>query len=141
MSVACPFSRIVRGELPAEVIYQDEAVVVFLDARPLSAGHSLVVPREHVERLEDLCDHLCQHLLVAGRKVARAAREGLGAAGVNVGLNDGAIAGQAVPHLHLHVVPRFPGDGGRSFHAVLPARWSVELAPVAQRLRDAIAAA
>jgi len=136
--MSCPFCRIVAGELPAEVVYEDEHVLAFLDIYPMNPGHTLVVPKSHVERLSDLPDELCGPLFAAARKVAVAAISALGASGANVGLNDGRAAGQAIPHLHIHVVPRFPGDGGGSLHSILPAKRAGDLARVAEELRAAL---
>ena len=136
--MSCVFCRIVTGEHPAEIVYQDERVIAFLDINPLNPGHTLVIPKSHVESLSELPEALSGSLLTAAARVAKAAREALGAAGVNLVLNDGRAAGQAVPHLHLHVVPRFPGDGGRSFHSLLPMRRGLDLPEIAKKLRDGI---
>jgi len=134
----CVFCRIAAGEHPAEIVYQDERVIAFLDINPLNPGHALVIPKAHVERLSALPAELTGPLLAAAVRVAKAAQEALGAAGVNLVLNDGRAAGQAVPHLHLHVVPRFPGDGGRSLHSLLPVRRGLNLPEIGKRLRDRI---
>jgi histidine triad (HIT) family protein len=134
----CVFCRIAAREVPAEVVYEDDRVIAFLDINPLNPGHTLVVPKVHVERLSDLPAELCGPLLGAASRLARAAREALGAAGVNLVVNDGRAAGQAVPHLHLHLVPRFPGDGGRSLHSLLPVRHGLDLPEIARKLRDGI---
>ena len=134
----CVFCRIAAGVHPAEIVYQDERVIAFLDIHPLNPGHTLVIPKVHVERLSDLPEELCGPLLAAASRVARAAVTALGAAGVNLVVNDGRAAGQAVLHLHLHVVPRFPGDGGGSLHSLLPVRRGLNLPEIAKRLRDRI---
>ena len=131
----CVFCRIAAGELPAEIVYQDERVIAFLDINPLNPGHTLVIPKAHVERLSDLPAELTGPLLAAAVRVAKAAQEALGAAGVNLVLNDGRAAGQAIPHLHLHVVPRFSGDGGRTLHSLLSVRRGLDLPEIAKKLR------
>ena len=131
----CVFCRIAAGVHPAEIVYQDERVIAFLDINPLNPAHTLVIPKAHVERLSDLPAELTGPLLTAAARVAKAAQEALGAAGVNLVLNDGRAAGQAVPHLHLHVVPRFPGDGGRSLHSLLPVKSGLDLPEIAAKLR------
>lgn len=136
--MSCVFCRIVAGEVPAQVIYEDEWVLAFLDIRPLNAGHTLVIPKAHVERLSELPVELCGPLLAAASRVARAAVPALGAAGINLVVNDGRAAGQAVPHLHLHLVPRFPGDGGGSLHSILPVRRGLDLPEIARKLRNEI---
>ena len=131
----CVFCRIVAGVHPAEIVYQDERVIAFLDINPLNPGHTLVIPKAHVERLSDLPAELTGPLLAAAVRVAKAAQEALGAAGVNLIVNDGRAAGQAIPHLHLHVVPRFPRDGGRSLHSLLPVKSGLDLPEIAAKLR------
>jgi histidine triad (HIT) family protein len=109
----CTFCRIVRGEVEALVVLEDELFVAFLDRRPLFPGHVLLVPRTHVPDLEALPAELAGPLLLTARLLAEAQREALGAHGTFLGLND--RVSQSVPHMHLHVVPRRPKDGLRGF--------------------------
>jgi histidine triad (HIT) family protein len=111
--VDCLFCRIVAGDVPAQVVYSDDATVAFLDNRPLFAGHTLVVPREHVETLPDLPPERVGPVFLMARRLARAMEDGLGAAGSFVALNN--RVSQSVPHLHVHVVPRQRKDGLRGF--------------------------
>lgn len=134
----CTFCRIVAGKLPAEIVYEDQQVMAFLDANPLNPGHTLVIPKAHVESLSELPEEACGPLLSTAVRVARAAREALGAAGVNLVVNDGRAAGQAIPHLHLHVIPRFPGDGGGSFHSLLAVKHHLDLSETARKLRETL---
>ena len=92
---------------------ETDAVVAFLDHRPLFPGHCLVIPREHVETLGDLPSPLTAPLFDAAAAVARALEAGLGADGTFVAINN--RVSQSVPHLHVHVVPRRRGDGLRGF--------------------------
>lgn len=106
----CIFCRIVAGEIPASLVYEDEAVIAFRDIHPQAPIHVLVVPREHVESIADLTDEqaeLAGRTMTAVGKVARAVG-GL-EQGFRVIVNNGAEAGQTVPHLHLHIL------GGRQF--------------------------
>lgn len=118
----CPFCRIVKGELSAHIIYEDDQVLAFFDAAPMAPGHTLVIPRAHVERFTDLSPEQASQLCTAAVKVGKALKEVLGAAGLTVGVNDGRAAGQGIPHVHMHIIPRFPGDGGGSLHSILPYR-------------------
>jgi histidine triad (HIT) family protein len=111
--VDCLFCRIVAGSAPAHLVLEQDAVVGFLDARPVFKGHVLLVPREHHETLLDLPDDLATPLLRATRSVAAAMRSVLGAQGSFVAMNN--VVSQSVPHLHVHVVPRTKGDGLRGF--------------------------
>ncbi len=105
----CIFCAIVRGELPAAVVHEDEHTVAFLDHRPLLHGHCLVVPRRHVETLPELPAELLGPLFGAVQRLSRAVEEGLAAHGSFVAVN--TRISQSVPHLHVHVVPRWKGDG------------------------------
>jgi len=109
----CLFCQIVAGSLAAEVVWADDLLVAFLDARPVFKGHTLLVPREHVATLPDLPAALREPFLAAAQRLARAMVDGLGAQGSFVAVNN--IVSQSVPHLHLHVVPRTKGDGLRGF--------------------------
>jgi diadenosine tetraphosphate (Ap4A) HIT family hydrolase len=108
----CIFCRIVAGEAPATLVYEDEAVVAFVDTMPVNAGHSLVIPRRHAEHLADMLAEEAAPMWEAARKVAAALRaSGLRCDGINFHLADGAAAGQEVMHVHLHVIPRWRNDG------------------------------
>jgi diadenosine tetraphosphate (Ap4A) HIT family hydrolase len=110
----CVFCEIVAGTAPASVAYQDEKAVAFLDIRPLTPGHLLIVPRRHAAHLADLEPADGAHLFGVGQRLAAALRtSGLRCEGVNFFLADGVPAGQEVFHVHLHVLPRFRGDGFR----------------------------
>ena len=113
MSVGCVFCKIIRGELPAVKVYEDEYVIAFLDIKPINPGHTLIVPKRHVERLEELEPDEAQALIYAAARLAPAIVRAVGAEGYNIIVNIGSAAGQEIPHLHLHVVPRFTGDGCR----------------------------
>ena len=109
----CLFCQIARNQVPAARVLETEAVVAFLDHRPLFPGHCLVIPREHVDTLGDLPRPLTGPLFDAAAAVARALETGLGADGSFVAINN--RVSQSVPHLHVHVVPRRRGDGLRGF--------------------------
>jgi histidine triad (HIT) family protein len=109
----CLFCRIVSGELPATVVYEDANSVAFLDHRPLFPGHTLLVPREHVETLGELSPTLVEPYFKAAQLLARAVESGLGAEGTFVAMNN--RVSQSVPHLHVHVVPRRRKDGLKGF--------------------------
>lgn len=109
----CIFCDIVAGEAPASFVHRDELVSAFLDIRPVTPGHMLVIPNEHVTFTHDLPDTTAERLFAVARRLARTLRrtDGVRADGVNVFVADGEAAEQEVFHAHLHVIPRFPGDG------------------------------
>lgn len=109
----CIFCAIIAGEAPAAVVCETDELIAFLDARPMSRGHTLVVPRRHAAGLRDLDGALGERMFGLGHRLARAAREGaLAADGANLVLNDGRAAFQTVDHVHLHMIPRYAGDRG-----------------------------
>jgi len=135
--VDCLFCRVVRGEIGAHVVYEDARSLAFLDHRPLFPGHTLVVPRHHVETLGDLSTDGIGPLFAAVQALARAVEQGLGAAGSFVAVNN--RISQSVPHLHVHVVPRRPKDGLKGFFWPRGRyRDEAEAALVAARLRAAV---
>ena len=108
------FCGIVAGHLESSLVHEDDQVVAFLDIRPLTQGHLLVVPRAHAASLADLDGELGAAVFRVGQRLALALRRsGVPCEGVNLFLADGAAAGQEVGHVHLHVLPRTPGDGFR----------------------------
>ena len=110
----CVFCEIIAGRAESSLVYQDEHVIAFMDIQPLTPGHLLAVPRSHADYLEDLDEDLGAHLFRAGHRLARALRRsGLPCDRVNLFLADGEAAFQEVFHVHLHVLPRTPGDGFR----------------------------
>lgn len=135
--MACTFCRILRGEMAAYFVLEDEISVAFLDHRPLFPGHCLLIPRAHYETLMDLPPEQVGPLFCNARLLARAMEVGLGAEGSFVAINN--RVSQSVPHLHIHVVPRRKGDGLRGFF------WPRQRYPneaamreIAQKLREAV---
>ncbi len=109
----CVFCAIVAGEVPAVQVAAVESAIAFLDARPVFKGHTLVVPRAHLETLADLPGSLLSEYFGFVQRLSVAVEAGLGAGGSFVALNN--KVSQSVPHLHTHVVPRTKGDGLRGF--------------------------
>ena len=126
----CIFCKIIAAEVPAAVIYEDDSILAFLDIGPLADGHLLVVPREHYTRLTDVPPEHCAQVASALPLLGRAALEVTKAEGFNVLLNQGAVAGQAVDHIHFHIIPRKKDDqlGYRWNAGKYPAGRAVQLA-------------
>ena len=122
MSDDCIFCSIVDGEIPARTVHETDEVLAFLDANPLARGHTLVIPKVHARHLGDLGAGLADAVFDAVADLTPRVQGVVDADGANVGINDGAAAGQAVPHVHVHVVPRFEGDGGAPIHAIAGER-------------------
>jgi len=137
---ACVFCQILAGELPGSFVFQDDRVSAFLDIRPVNPGHLLIVPHVHAETFEQLPSDIAEHMMTVAQQLMTRLREtDLRCEGVNLFLADGVAAGQEVAHVHLHVIPRFAGDGfGLPFapgYGALPER--DELERVAAVIRDA----
>ncbi len=108
----CIFCKIVRNEIPAVKIYEDEHTLAFMDIQPNHRGHSLVIPKAHFENIHSLpAEDMCRVFLVA-QKIATASRNSLDADGINIVMNNDSAAGQLVWHAHVHVIPRYNDDGG-----------------------------
>ena len=134
---ACPFCEIVSGRADAEVVFDDEVAVAFLDDTPLFPGHTLVVPRRHVLTLPDLAVDEIGPFYRRVQHVARVVPDVLSAQGTFVANNN--VVSQSVAHLHVHVVPRTRGDGLRGFFWPRSKYGPGEAAEVGARLRDALA--
>ena len=132
----CLFCRIVRGEADAEVVIDTEDVVGFLDIRPVFKGHTLLVPRSHVDTLLELPESQVVPLFTTTQRVAAVMTSALGAQGTFVAMNN--VVSQSVPHLHVHVVPRTKGDGLRGFFWPRTTYADGEAAEYGDRLREAL---
>ena len=136
----CRFCQIIAGQEHSHVVFEDERTLAFLDHRPLFLGHSLLVPRDHVETLADLPDELVTPLFANARLLSAAVPRAMRKPGSFVAMNN--VVSQSVPHLHVHVVPRKPKDGLRGFFWPRSKYDSEEqMREVAERVRKAVARA
>lgn len=113
------FDRIMAGSLAASFVHQDALSVSFMDINPMSPGHVLVVPRQSVDTLDRLDPACCAHLWSMAQRIGAAQRQALGSGAQHLLLNDGKLASQSVPHVHIHVVPRYGGDTARTVGRML----------------------
>ncbi|TXH06262.1 MAG: HIT family protein [Nevskiaceae bacterium] len=146
------FDRIIAGQIPASFAYQDAHCVAFMDINPITRGHTLVVPRRSVATLDQLDPALRAHLWEVVQRIGAAQRQGLGSRAQHLLVNDGKAASQSVPHVHIHVIPRYRGDtlrtvGRMIWHVTtltLPRRETAarraDLDDSARRIREALAA-
>lgn len=107
----CVFCRIAAGDIPCTKVYEDEVCLAFMDIGPISSGHTLLIPKRHYETISEMPADEVAHLAAHLPALARAVQEAVGAQGINILQNNGAVAGQEVPHVHVHFIPRRPGDG------------------------------
>lgn len=109
------FSKIIRKEIPAHIVYEDEDTLAFLDIAPVQPGHTLVIPKKPARTILDIDPQSLASLSKVVQKVAKGVMAATGAEGINIISNNEPAAGQVVFHLHFHVIPRFTGDGLVSF--------------------------
>jgi len=107
----CIFCKIIKGEIPCYKLAENDNAIAFLDIMPVTKGHFLVIPKKHFEFAEDAPEELMAGLMVLAVKLAAAAKKVLKCDGINFIINSGKQAGQIIPHVHLHVVPRYVDDG------------------------------
>ncbi|MET3037173.1 HIT family protein [Chryseobacterium sp. NRRL B-14859] len=108
----CVFCKIIKRELPASIVFENDIVIAFMDIQPVNPGHVLVVPKEHKELITELDKELTGELIKVGTQINSAIRKsGIKCEGINYFLADGEAAGQEIFHVHLHVFPRYSGDG------------------------------
>jgi histidine triad (HIT) family protein len=136
----CVFCSILAGQLPASIVYRDQLCTAFMDIQPVTPGHLLVIPNQHAANLAQLPAQTGAQMFTIAQMLAGALRKsGLRCEGVNLFLADGRVAGQEVFHSHLHVLPRFTGDGfGFRFPPGYPSQPQREtLEGQAERIRNA----
>lgn len=107
----CIFCKIIAGEIPCHKIYEDNDTLAFLDIGPLSEGHCLVIPKEHYQTIDEMPDELAGKCMSVVSKLSKVLKDAIGMTAWNVLQNNGSIAGQAVGHVHFHIIPRSSEDG------------------------------
>lgn len=115
----CLFCKIVKGEIPSYKVYESADVLAFLDIKPCSKGHTVVIPKKHFATVAEMDEANWQKLNAGLLQAAKKVESVLRPDGLNVGLNNGPAAGQAIAHLHWHIIPRFINDGGGSMHSIV----------------------
>lgn len=125
----------VRGDIAVDKIYEDAGTLAFLDANPSAPGHTLVIPKEHKENILELNEHELCTLFRTVQKVVDMINKSLHPKGFNIGINHGLIAGARVPHLHVHVIPRFEGDGGGMIQMIVRNPPKEDLETIASKIR------
>ncbi len=133
----CIFCRIVKHEAPAEVVFESDSIIAFLDINPLNFGHVLVVPKVHSNDFLDIPIDLLDELVHVTRKITKAIVDSLSPDGFNIFSNNGKAAGQSVFHFHFHVTPRYKSDNFK-FIINLKKYKDGEMSNYAQRIRRSI---
>jgi len=110
MNDDCLFCKIVKGEIPSSILYEDDEILVFLDIYPIARGHTLFIPKKHIDNMYELKDQSMKFMMKLPEIVIKL-KEVTGATGINVIQSNGKDAGQVIFHIHFHLIPRYPGDG------------------------------
>lgn len=128
----CIFCKILRKEIPNHTVYEDAETLAFLDIFPCTKGHVVVIPKIHAETVFELTEEKMQILFGSVQKVMNRMQEVMNPEGFNVGWNHGKVGGQAVPHVHIHILPRWSNDGGGSMHSIVKKESDVKVEDVAK---------
>lgn len=141
----CLFCKIIQKEISAEIIYEDASALAFLDINPCTPGHTVVIPKNHAETIIDLMDGEVAPLFSTVKKVVTLLKKKLGGeeftssphtkGGFTIGINHGRLAGQAIDHLHIHVIPRYEADRGGSLHSIVHYETGETLKEIAAKLK------
>lgn len=110
----CIFCKLANGDIPTNVIYEDDTFTVILDASPATKGHALILPKEHAANIYELPDETAAKIFVLAKRLAAEMTKRLGCDGFNIVQNNGEVAGQTVFHFHMHLIPRYAGDGNEN---------------------------
>lgn len=111
----CVFCKIIKGEIPCNSVYEDDMVLAFLDIKPVNPGHVLVIPKKHFANLEEIDDNYLQAVIMVVKKIAKQLKDKLNILGYNLIMNNDPVAGQEIPHLHFHIIPRQENDNLKLF--------------------------
>ncbi len=118
MSEDCIFCQIIDGEIPSYTVGETDTAYAFLDVNPLAPGHTVVIPKDHHERVNDMPGSAASGVFELVHDLTPAVESAVDATGSTIAFNNGEDAGQEVPHVHCHIVPRFPDDDSRAIHAL-----------------------
>ena|SRR3989344_6679054 len=131
----CLFCKIVKKTIKAEIIYEDEDTLAFLDIHPRSTGHTVIIPKKHVANILDLDDALVAPTFLTVKQVSAILNTALNSDGFTIGINHGRISGQEIDHLHIHVIPRFLNDNGASIQSVVNNPSQESLTQIATKIK------
>lgn len=136
MTKECLFCKIGKGEIPSQKIYEDESAFAFLDISPCAPGHTMVIPKTHFETITELPDEKLTSFFKAVKEVIVMIEKTLNPNGFTLGINHGKASGQAIDHLHFHIIPRWSDDKGNSIHSVVRNQPKEELREIGEKIRQ-----
>lgn len=132
----CLFCKIRDKEIGAELVYEDEHAFGILDIYPIAPGHTMIIPKVHSENLLDLPDSEVEGVFMAVKKYTEILKGVFKPDAFTIGINHGRASGQVIDHLHIHIIPRFDNDGGKSVHSVVNNPSKESLAEIAEKIRS-----
>ena len=133
----CIFCKIANGEIPASTVYEDDMFRVILDMSPATKGHALILPKKHMADIFEMDSETAEKVFVLTAKVAKGMKAALNCDGLNIVQNNGEVAGQTVFHFHMHIIPRYEGDG-QNINWVPGTSEAEERERVAQQIRSGL---
>lgn len=134
----CVFCNIANKQISAEVLYEDSRTMAFLDVMPRAPGHTVVIPKYHAETIVDLPDSEVGPAFLTVKKLTAIITKALKPNGFTIGINHGKVSGQTIDHLHIHIIPRFDDDGGKSIHSVVNNPPKESLKEIAEKIRSLV---
>lgn len=134
--MSCLFCNIASSDIDSASIYENNDSFAFLDVQPIALGHTLIVPKKHADNILDLPDASVGPLFLAVKKVTEMLKETFAPEGFTIGINQGRISGQTVNHLHIHVIPRYSGDGGGSMHSIVDNPPDEDIKETQRRIKE-----
>ena len=137
MEKDCIFCKIANGEIPASTVYEDDMFRVILDMSPATKGHALILPKKHMGDIFEMDSETAEKAFVLAAKVAKGMKAALNCDGLNIVQNNGEVAGQTVFHFHMHIIPRYEGDG-QNINWVPGTSEAEERERVAQQIRSGL---
>ena len=134
LNTDCIFCKIIAGEIPATKIFESDSALAFMDISPIATGHCLVIPKNHYVTLDEMPASQAGEFLSALPAIIKAVQRATCCEGVNILQNNGKAAGQEVPHVHVHIIPRLPGE---DFHFNWPAKSgdTAQITDLAQKIK------
>ena len=137
MADSCVFCKIIKSEIPCHKIYEDENTISFLDINPIAEGHALVIPKTHATLVEDLNNDNISSIFETTQNISKKLRETLGKPSTTIAIHNGKEAGQEIPHVHVHIIPRDAVDGGGAIHNIMSEPYQTDNEKL-QKLADRI---
>ena len=137
----CTFCKIVNGNISARIISQNDKAIAFLDAFPLSVGHTLIIPKRHYPKVQDMNNECSSAIFDLLRVVTAVVEKATGTKASTIAIHNGVEAGQVILHVHIHIIPRFSGDGAGPVHSMFKNRPNInseEMDSMLERIKEVL---